>query len=99
MPNRSVNIQKRISRRDFLKITAIAGLTVGLGASLGRKVLSMDSLQKFVETYYLMGTVVNFTIVTPDVVLAKDAIRQTVAEMERLINIFDYRHPDNTLAR
>lgn len=88
---------KKISRRDFLKITAVAGLTVGLGSSFGIKILMSDGLQRVTSTQYLMGTIVNFNILTPDHAMGEEALRRTVTEMERLIKIFDYRQAGATL--
>lgn len=90
---------KNISRRDFLKITAFAGLAVGIGASVGKGFLKPDGFKKISETHYLMGTIVNFTVLAPDRNLGENAIHRTVDEMKRLISIFDYRQADTPLAR
>ena len=86
-----------MSRRDFLKITAIAGLTIGIGSSIARKILSQSDFKRITETHYLMGTIVNFNILALDEALGQEAIRKTVAEMERLISIFDYRRAGTAL--
>lgn len=95
----SSSTPRKVSRRDFLKITAIAGLSAGFGASLGRRWMEGDFFTTVSETHYLMGTVVNFSISTPDSLQSRNAIQATVAEMKRLVSIFDHRSPDNQLAR
>lgn len=84
-------VQQPINRRDFLKITAIAGLTIGAGATILDYLQSLDNPVRVEETHYLMGTIVNFTVIAPNQKHGSDALRQTVREMERLISIFDYR--------
>lgn len=99
MADHSINLPKTISRRDFLKITAIAGLTVGLGASVGKKFLLPDNLHRSTSTHYLMGTIVNFNILAPDQASGQEAIQKTIAEMERLIAIFNYRQAGTALSK
>ena len=97
MTDNSHHPSKTMSRRDFLKITAIAGLTIGIGSSIARKILSQSDFKRITETHYLMGTIVNFNILALDEALGQEAIRKTVAEMERLISIFDYRRAGTAL--
>jgi FAD:protein FMN transferase len=99
MENSSNNSRKTLNRRDFLKITGIAGVTLGLGTTLTRKLSESHRLSKVTETHYLMGTIVNFAVITPDETLGREAIRKTIKEMSRLIGIFDYRNPATALAR
>lgn len=99
MTNNSQSPTKNISRRDFLKITAIAGLTIGMGSSIVRKFLSQADFKKISETHYLMGTIVNFNILALDEAMGQEAIRKTVADMERLISIFDYRQASTALSK
>lgn len=99
MPDLSNHHPKSLSRRDFLKITAIAGLAVGLGSAIGKKFYSTDGFHRITSTQYLMGTIVNFNILAPDQALAQEAIRKTAAEMERLIAIFDYRSATTSLGQ
>jgi thiamine biosynthesis lipoprotein len=90
--------QTSINRRDFLKITAIAGLA-GLGTLAGRNLITDEAQYKITETHFLMGTIVNFSVIAPDREVGREAIRRTVAEMERLIAIFDYRLAGSPLAQ
>lgn len=99
MTNNAINSSRSLNRRDFLKITAIAGVTLGLGTTFGQKLFSTHGPSKVSETHYLMGTILNFTVIAPDESFGRDAIRKTVAEMSRLIGIFDYRNSATPLAR
>lgn len=82
---------KHLNRRDFLKITAIAGLSIGAGTSILEALKLWNAPVRIEETHYLMGTIVNFSVITPDQELGREAVRKTVKEMEKLISFFDYR--------
>lgn len=99
MINAATTNSKSINRRDFLKITAFAGLAAGLGISMGRKFLIGRDMHNVTETHYLMGTFVNFSLITPDMELGREAIYRTITEMKRLIGIFDYRLTGSPLAQ
>ncbi len=99
MSNTSIDPQTKITRRDFLKITAIAGMTIGLGTAIGRKFLSLNGPVRISETHYLMGTIVNFNVIAIDEDQGRAAIRKTVTEMERLIAIFDHRPAGTALKK
>ncbi len=92
-----VDSTKSMSRRDFLKITAVAG-TLLAGGSLWRLGISQKPV-KLQETQTLMGTVINLVLVTDDVPNGRSAIQATFAEMKRLIAIFDHRQSDSTLTQ
>ena len=87
-----------ISRRDFLKITALTGAAIGVGLT-GHRLFNLKGLQKVSETHQLMGTIVNFVIVAETEDEAHDAIQKTVGEMQRLIQIHDYRRADSPLGQ
>ncbi|HEY3310548.1 MAG TPA: FAD:protein FMN transferase [Anaerolineales bacterium] len=99
MPYNSTNPRGRVNRRDFLKITALAGLALGSGGWLVHKLLASGELRKVAETHLLMGTIVNFVAIARDEALAQSAIRAALSEMTRLILIHDYRQPESPLAR
>lgn len=88
-----------LSRRDFLKITALSGLAAGLSAVGVRRLLQAGSLQKISETQYLMGTVVNFVILAETKEQAAAALQTTTDEMRRLIQIYNYRQADSPLGQ
>lgn len=84
------------TRRDMLKITAVAG-TLALGGKLASS-RWLPRPQTIHETRTLMGTVINLALVTDDKRVGQAVIAATFAEMERLIALFDYRQPESQLA-
>ncbi len=85
-----------MSRRQFLQITAAAGLTLGVGYLSRTLRAQLTTIQ---ETRVLMGTVVNLALVTEDKQEGERVVAAAFAEMERLIALFDHRQPDTPLAR
>jgi thiamine biosynthesis lipoprotein len=90
--------KERLSRRDFIKITAVAG-----GALVGGKLLlDLFEEQRFItlkETRVLMGTIINLAVVANSKPDAEYTIEATFAELERQIGIFDHRLPGSPMAR
>jgi len=95
-------IRKRDSlnlpRRDFLKISAIAGAVLAAGGVWGRRVLDGPSVVVR-ETRLLMGIILDLEVVAPSQASGRRAIRATLDEMSRLVGIFDHRKPTATLAK
>lgn len=87
-----------ITRRDFLKITAVAGAAIGMGA-ITRSLFKLNGLCKISETHQLMGTIINFVIIAESEDMAHAAIQKTVGEMRRLIQMYDYRQADSPLGQ
>ena len=87
-----------ISRRDFLKITAVAGAAIGVGA-IRRNLFKLNGLHKISETHQLMGTIINFVVLAESEDTAHDAIQKTVYEMRRLIQMYDHRQADSPLGQ
>lgn len=85
-----------VSRRQFLQITAVAGSLLAGGQVLRH----LQRLQPVTvrQTRLLMGTVVNLALVVADEAEGEATIAATLAEMERLISLFDHRQPDSPLA-
>lgn len=75
-----------LSRRDFLKITAVAGGTLVGGSLLKSAIYSAPVV--FKETRSLMGTRIHLTLVATEGMDASRTLEATFAEMERLIAIF-----------
>jgi len=86
-----------INRRDFLKITAVAG-TLLAGSTFLRLGIPTKPVT-LRESQTLMGTVINLVLVTNDAENGRFAIEATFAEMRRLIAIFDHRQAGSTLSR
>lgn len=86
---------KEFSRRDFLKITALAGGIVAGGALVGRE-LAMP-LFTWKETRLMMGTVIHITVISRDEDQARSALGTAFTEMERQIVLFDHRNAESPL--
>ncbi|MEP7355616.1 MAG: FAD:protein FMN transferase [Anaerolineales bacterium] len=89
----------RTSRRGFLKIVALSGLALGLGATVTRQRLAAADVPVSQATRLLMGTVVNLTVAGPTTAAAQAAVAATLAEMERLIGVLDHRRPASALGQ
>jgi thiamine biosynthesis lipoprotein len=94
--NASVPLSTTFTRRDMLKITAVAG-TLALGGKLVANCW-LPRPQTIRETRTLMGTIINLALVTDDKRAGRAVIEAAFAEMERLIDLFDHRHPEAQLA-
>ncbi len=85
--------EQRLSRRQFLQITAAAATVL-----LASRLPWPKQPTPFNETRTLMGTVINLAVISADATAAQTAIAATFAEMERLIALFDHRQPQSALA-
>ena len=83
------------SRRQALRITAVAGVSVALGGGLTRAFLRRAGLRELRETRTQMGTLVTISVVHPDAVAARAMVAETFAVMERLEGLLS-RHRKGT---
>lgn len=99
MTNLPTSRQPQFSRRQFLKITAIAGSLAGLG------VLGVDALQhhpavrRVQTTRLLLGTVANLTLITDRPADAEAAIEAACGQMSRLEAVMSRHQPDSQLSQ
>jgi thiamine biosynthesis lipoprotein len=82
---------KYVTRREVIKILAISGVGIGLGAKILELIGENQDLRKYNETRLLMGTVINLTVMAPDEDRLPLVIEKTFSEMQRWINILDHR--------
>ena len=89
-----------LTRREFLRLGALAGLGLSLGP-----VLLPDAVQaaaperlRIERTRFLMGTFVTMTAAHPSQAQAEDAIAAAFAEMDRLCAIFDRHRADTPVS-
>lgn len=87
-----------LSRRGFLKITAALGMG-GLAAAYGLS--RTDALQPVTvsESRFLLGTVINLTVIAPGREVGHTAIGRTFAEIERLSKICSRFDPNSQLSQ
>ncbi|MFP3855325.1 MAG: FAD:protein FMN transferase, partial [Anaerolineales bacterium] len=87
-----------VERRDFLKISAVSGAVVA-GAAAGGWALRRGQAVKVQETRLLMGTIINMTVLAESRKGGEAAVEATLAEMARLVQLYDHRRADGPLGR
>jgi FAD:protein FMN transferase len=96
MANAKMN-PHRISRRDFIKISA-ASAGVVLGGSLLHLFLGPKSVIVR-DSRLLMGTIIDISLVAESDELGHTALKTVYSEMNRLVQLFDYRDAASPLSR
>ena len=84
-----------IDRRQLLRITAVAGVSVVLGGGLVRGIIQRVGLKQVRETRSLMGTLVAISVIHRDREVARRIMADTFNEMERLESLLS-RHREGT---
>lgn len=90
---------REVSRREALRITAVAGLATAVGGSLGMALWRDARLHRVSATRTRLGTLVNLTAVHPDAVRARRMVDAGFAEMERLEGILSRYRADSAVGR
>ncbi len=91
------SFQSMINRRKFIGITAAAA---ALGTAYFYGVhSSLNEGFTLKNTRTMMGTFVNFTIIGPDQASCNDALRKTVAHMEKVGNAINMYKPESPLSQ
>jgi len=88
----------RLSRRDALKITAIAGVTAALGDGVLSEVLRQRDLHRVVSTRPGLGTLVTLTIVDTDRDRARATTERAFARLEHLEGLLSRHRPTSIVA-
>lgn len=88
-----------VSRREALRITAVAGLSLGLGGGLALALWREAGLHRVRSTRIRMGTPVTLTVLHPDGALAGALVDDAFQEMERLEGLLSRHRPDTPLSR
>jgi len=88
--------KSKISRRNFLRIFATAGVA-GMALKLGLE--SWETSEMVSETRLLLGTMVNIKAVADDPAIARRAIRACLDRMESLERILSLFKPDSQICR
>ena len=91
--------KRKVSRRQVLRITAVAGVSLAMGTGLVRSLLSRAGLHRVSETRTQMGTLVIVTIVAPELRVAREMVQNAFAQMERLEGILSRHRRDTPLDR
>jgi len=88
-------LEHYITRRQFIRITAVAGVSLALAGGFIRALLQTAGLHQIRETRIQMGTVVTISVVHPDAAMARRMVADTFTEMKRLESILS-RHREGT---
>lgn len=91
------NNKSEMNRRDFIKITALAG-SVLVGGKLIFDLVK-DEFVNVKETRLLMGTIINLTVIAESKAAGEAAVAATFAELERQVAIFNYRDPGSPISK
>jgi thiamine biosynthesis lipoprotein len=89
--------QGQLSRRGFLRITAVLGLGLSAGGWLFQR--EAAAAARVSETRLLMGSIANLTIITDDTQAARRALGAAFDRMRALEAIFSRFQPDSWLSR
>lgn len=87
-----------VRRRDFIRISAVSGLAIGLGTALTRCLLERGELRQVEETRGAMGTYVRLVLVTPDPVAAMRVVAATFDQIARLETVLSRHRGDSVLS-
>ena len=91
--------RRKVTRRQVLRITAVAGVSLAMGTGLVRSLISRAGLHRVSETRTQMGTLVIVTIVAPELKVAREMVRNAFGQMERLEGILSRHRRDTPLDR
>jgi thiamine biosynthesis lipoprotein len=89
-------LKKSLSRRQFIKITALAGGVAALGGA-GLDLARSPGIHRVQDTRLLLGTVANLTVISDDPGTARTAIRASFERMAELEGIFSRFRADSQL--
>ena len=93
------SIAPKISRRQFLRITASTGLLVASGLGLATNDIISKQVQTFKETRLLMGSVANLTVISNNAEQAQVALSATFDHMQALEAILSHFREDSQLSQ
>lgn len=88
-----------MTRREVLRITAVAGVSTAFGGSMVASLLRDARLRRVRETRTRMGTPVTLTVVHPDASAAHAMIDEAFEEMARLEDVLSRHRSDASLGR
>jgi thiamine biosynthesis lipoprotein len=79
---------KKLSRRDFIKISAIGAGALAIGGIGIKELLSQSELKMYSQTQAIMGTFVTVKAVDTDEANARGMVASTFDEINRLSGVF-----------
>ena len=88
-----------MSRRQVLRITAVAGISLALGSSVTAGLLRRARLHRVRVTRIQMGTRVTIEVVHPYALEGREMVAAAFTEMDHLEAILSRHRPDTAVAR
>ncbi len=89
----------RLSRRQFIRITAMAGLATVCGAGLSSLARSRQQVREVQETRMLLGSIAHLNIISVDQDQARAAINASFDRMAELEDVFSRFRPYSQLSQ
>ena len=91
-------LNKKLSRRDFVRISAVGAGVLALGGLGIKELLASGGVREVSETRELLGTFITIKLVDTEPQLASNAIKEGFSEVERLSSILSRFDPGSGLA-
>ncbi len=90
-------MKRELSRRDFIRITAIGAGILAVGGITLKELFAEPDLKTYTETRALLGTFITIKVVDTDKDRAQDMAQSTFAEINRLSGILSRFDPASEL--
>jgi thiamine biosynthesis lipoprotein len=90
-------MKRKLSRRDFIRITAIGAGILAIGGITLKELFAEPELKTYAETRALLGTFITIKVVDTDEGRAQDMVRSTFTEISRLSGILSRFDPASEL--
>lgn len=90
---------KKMTRRSFIRITAIGAGVLAAGGMGLKALISSSGLDTYSETRRLLGTFITITLVDEDQARCVETVQDTFAEVERLSSILSRHDASSELSR
>jgi thiamine biosynthesis lipoprotein len=92
-------MEGKLSRRDFIRITAIGAGILAIGGITLKELLTEPELKTYAETRALLGTFITIKVVDTNEGRAQDMVQTTFTEISRLSDILSRFDPASELYR
>jgi thiamine biosynthesis lipoprotein len=91
--------KRGLARRDAIRITAVAGVSLALGGGLVAELVRQARLHRARLTRTQLGTLVTITVIHPEADAARAMVDDAFREIERLESILSRHRADTPVAR
>ena len=88
-----MNVKRKLSRRDFIRITAIGAGVLAAGGITLKELFAEPELKTYAETRALLGTLITIKVVDTDEDRAQNMVQSTFTEISRLSGILSRFDP------